>query len=517
MDGREIVGFNLLHHGDTHAFDFVGTGAIEGLIAMDDGKELLVAEVTHGQTGDVSPSDIFALRVDDINRGDELVSPAPHRAKLLKGAFCGAWFAQNFSVELHELVAADDNRPSIAQALRFHAGEFLGQCAWSQCRVFLGFFVDPRFFCFESETQTRKKLAPIGGSARKNDGRSLRHENLLKILQVLPPSIRAVSQRRCQASQVVVALRGMKETPRLADVAFDERLELQTPLAWVGMSEIEMPVRLKLGGAEFMQAARLEAFVNLDKAGARGIHMSRLYLLAQDALTENALTSKALADLLKKFLSSHEGLSTSARLKVSAELPVKRAALKSANSAWRTYPVKWIAESQGGRTHLDVEVLITYSSTCPASAALSRQLIQENFARSFAGRELNYADLHGWLGTSQGINATPHAQRSEARVRVRVPLEHEVDVVALIDLLETALATPVQAAVKREDEQEFALRNGQNLMFCEDAARRVGAALMAQPEFSDFVARVQHIESLHPHNAVAMIRKPGGSDALGFD
>ena len=42
-----------------------------------------------------------------------------------------------------------------------------------------------------------------------------------------------------------------------------------------------------------------------------------------------------------------------------------------------------------------------------------------------------------------------------------------------IDRIESSLKTPVQAAVKREDEQEFARLNGQNLMFCEDAARRL--------------------------------------------
>lgn len=307
------------------------------------------------------------------------------------------------------------------------------------------------------------------------------------------------------------------EASRLADVAFDARLEALAPLAWVGMSEIELPVRIASSAGEFLQAAKLEAFVNLNKAGARGIHMSRLYLLAQEAFTEKTLSSGLLRELLRSFLKSHEGLSTAARLKVAVELPVKRPALKSANSAWRTYPVRWIAEARDGREHLEVEVLITYSSTCPASAALSRQLIQENFTRRFEGRDPGFDEAHAWLGTSTGINATPHAQRSEARVRVRLAPGHEFDVVALIDLLEGALGTPVQAAVKREDEQEFALRNGQNLMFCEDAARRLGAALEGRAEFADFVARVQHIESLHPHNAVAMIRKAGGSDALGFD
>jgi GTP cyclohydrolase IB len=77
----------------------------------------------------------------------------------------------------------------------------------------------------------------------------------------------------------------------------------------------------------------------------------------------------------------------------------------------------------------------------------------------------------------------------------------------MIDAVEDALKTPVQAAVKREDEQAFALLNGQNLMFCEDAARRVQTALASQERVVDFWARCRHFESLHPHNAVAIVTK----------
>ena len=73
------------------------------------------------------------------------------------------------------------------------------------------------------------------------------------------------------------------------------------------------------------------------------------------------------------------------------------------------------------------------------------------------------------------------------------------------DALEQALGTPVQTAVKREDEQAFARANAENLMFCEDAARRVGAALSALPWVSAWQAKVSHLESLHAHDAVARV------------
>lgn len=158
---------------------------------------------------------------------------------------------------------------------------------------------------------------------------------------------------------------------------------------------------------------------------------------------------------------------------------------------------------------LELKVDIPYSSTCPCSAALARQLIQEAFEARFGRGETVDADaVHAWLGTTQGVVATPHSQRSIGEVTVTLAEDvWAFPIRPLIDLLEGAVQTPVQAAVKRADEQEFARLNGQNLMFCEDAARRLQHALNPRPEFSDFLVRVNHLESLHPHDAVAITSK----------
>jgi GTP cyclohydrolase I len=42
-------------------------------------------------------------------------------------------------------------------------------------------------------------------------------------------------------------------------------------------------------------------------------------------------------------------------------------------------------------------------------------------------------------------------------------------------------------------------------MFCEDAARRIQAALRADRELRAWEVRVEHQESLHPHNAVSRV------------
>jgi GTP cyclohydrolase I len=180
---------------------------------------------------------------------------------------------------------------------------------------------------------------------------------------------------------------------------------------------------------------------------------------------------------------------------------------------YRQYPVylKVSQTDQGFQCTMGTEVL--YSSTCPCSAALARQLIQESFAEKFAASQvLTKGAVLNWLGQEDSIVAVPHSQRSLARVLLRMNDGANLDFIGLIDRLEGSLKTPVQAAVKRVDEQEFARLNGQNLMFCEDAARRLQGEFVSDSKVLDYYIHVEHQESLHPHEAVSRVVKgvPGG-------
>ncbi|HMM58187.1 MAG: GTP cyclohydrolase I FolE2 [Xanthomonadales bacterium PRO7] len=300
----------------------------------------------------------------------------------------------------------------------------------------------------------------------------------------------------------------------LPDVASAAQTDAAGALDWVGMENIALPVRL-LGadGATVQSAARVSAFVNLANAQLRGIHMSRLYLHLDRALGAEALTPAALRRLLHEFLDSHSGLSDRAMVRIAFEHLLRRSALVSDNSGWKAYPVEVTATLAQGHFTLELQADVQYSSTCPASAALARQVVQNRFVADFArGKALDHVAVECWLGTQQGICATPHSQRSTARVRVRLAPGFDLPVVELLDAIETALATPVQTAVKREDEQAFARLNGENPMFCEDAARRIRRALDADERIADFHIRAAHHESLHAHDAVAVATKnvPGG-------
>src|SRR3546814_17551431 len=105
--------------------------------------------------------------------------------------------------------------------------------------------------------------------------------------------------------------------------------------------------------------------------------------------------------------------------------------------------------------------------SCPASAALSRQLNAERFAADFAAaRPLSTGVVHDWLASERGLAATPHAQRSSADVRVQLtPSFGQLSIESLVDAIEAAPGTPVQTAVQREAEQTFARATAANLRF----------------------------------------------------
>ncbi|WLI34752.1 GTP cyclohydrolase FolE2 [Pseudomonas sp. FP818] len=271
------------------------------------------------------------------------------------------------------------------------------------------------------------------------------------------------------------------------------------PLDWVGMCGIALPILID--GQRL--SAKADAGVSLDDGEARGIHMSRLYL-ALEMLEQQDLQPALLRQVLQRFLDSHEGLSSSAYLRIHTDLLLKRPALVSPLSGWKTYPVTIEARLEKQMFHVELKIDVTYSSTCPCSAALARQLIQQQFVDHFGNKSLQHEDVLAWLGSANGIVATPHSQRSSALLQVHLQPDVQVlPLTALIDQAEAALGTAVQTAVKRADEQAFALANGQNLMFCEDAARRLNLALKRSDAVQAIQLKVIHAESLHAHDAVA--------------
>lgn len=300
---------------------------------------------------------------------------------------------------------------------------------------------------------------------------------------------------------------------RLPDVAKHRQIAPALSIDWVGMENLEIPVldRDETGKAQRV-SARVSAFVSLDRVDHRGIHMSRLYTLLRDRLAAEVMEGAHLEQVLEDMLTTQNGLSENCRLEISFDKWRKRRALKSEEWGWRRYPVEIKLEKKGNKLSCLYLFEILYSSTCPASSALARHDLVRRLQGRFGSEDWPAEHVKKWIEDDSNGLATPHAQRS--RACIELGFESGAEGLFLsqwnqwIDRAEELLQTPVQAAVRREDEQEFARLNGQNPMFCEDAVRHLFAGLKEWPEIKSLSVRVAHLESLHPHDAVAEMKWP---------
>ncbi len=160
-------------------------------------------------------------------------------------------------------------------------------------------------------------------------------------------------------------------------------------------------------------AAQVDLSVDLKQAGERGIHMSRLYMRLQQELARHEITPAGLRHVLQGSVDSQAGLSSRARLRVRYEALLLRRALRSDNAGWKRYPVEIEAVLEDGHLKLQLGFGLEYSSTCPCSAALSRQANAARFGEDFTGAQPVSVDaVRDWLASERGMAATPHAQRS---------------------------------------------------------------------------------------------------------
>ncbi|KUJ84773.1 GTP cyclohydrolase I FolE2 [Microbulbifer flavimaris] len=297
----------------------------------------------------------------------------------------------------------------------------------------------------------------------------------------------------------------MQYSGSLPDIA-KTQIETGTyPLQWVGMEGIAAPINIATAkDQQQVVAAKANVYVSLDDAAEKGIHMSRLHAILNE-LSTTACDKDGLGKVLKKMVNSQAGISQGARIELAFDLLLPKPSLLSNETGYQTYPIEICGQLQSGQYDYELKLSVPYSSTCPCSAALSRQLLANAIDSAFATSSIDKQTLLTWV-QAHSI-ATPHSQRSYAYLNLSLGDNPLPFLPPLIFGIEEAIGTPVQTMVKRSDEQEFARLNADNLMFCEDAARRIKAMLEQSTWIKDYWFKVEHQESLHAHDAVVIDRK----------
>jgi GTP cyclohydrolase IB len=270
--------------------------------------------------------------------------------------------------------------------------------------------------------------------------------------------------------------------PDMQNRGASEILGANVPILQVGISNFRLPLRfLRAAGQPMSLGTSVTGTVSL-KADAKGINMSRIMRVFYE-YEDRVFTPELLLEILEAY---KERLgSTRARLKLEFSYPIRLPSLRSGLEGWQYYECAYEGVLDDlGRFRKIIHFDFVYSSACPCSDELSEH------AR-----------------VMRGVHAIPHSQRSVARVSVEVRGGQTVAIEDLQAHCARALTTETQVMVKREDEQAFAELNGDQTKFVEDAARLIFEQLDRDLRIFDFQVACAHLESLHSHDAVAVINK----------
>ena len=258
------------------------------------------------------------------------------------------------------------------------------------------------------------------------------------------------------------------------------------PIDFVGIHNFHLPIRIKERSGDTQEVmASISGMVSLD-ANHAGINMSRIirsfYKSKDDVFDINKLE-----EVLRNY---QKDLKTfDAHILMNFKYRVWQDALRSTKEdgtpegGWQYYNITFDCNLDvTGEFKKIMHIDYIYSSACPCSTALS-----------------NHAAL------TRGVYGIPHSQRSNARLSIE--FDELVWIEDVLEMCNKALTTETLVFCKRQDEQAFAEKNGAQPKFVEDAIRYLADVLNSNSAVKDYKIICSHQESLHSHDAVAVITK----------
>lgn len=254
----------------------------------------------------------------------------------------------------------------------------------------------------------------------------------------------------------------------------NERDDRNLPIDRVGVKSLRFPVevREKSGGVQ-RTVATVALAVDLPHH-YKGTHMSRFVEILNSH--GNCLDVRSMASLPQELLDRLDAR----RAHVSFEFPFFRS--KSApvtrKEGLMDYEVRFEvdAEKEGGVDFV-LTVMVPVTTLCPCSKAIS----------------------------SRGA----HNQRGMVTYAIR--FSETVWIEDAVDLVERSASSELYSLLKRPDEKEVTERAYDHPVFVEDLVRNVASRSEAHGMITWYRIEAENFESIHNHNAYAVIEKRGNS------
>lgn len=239
----------------------------------------------------------------------------------------------------------------------------------------------------------------------------------------------------------------------------------------VGIRELIVPIKIyDLKGNIRNTVGNISLYVSLEHE-EKGISMSRLAEIVHEVLEEDVVSTDIIRHILKKL---REKLNAKdSYIKIHFDYFVKKEAPVSKLKGYMNYKCSFEGKSFDGQDKIYLRVIVPYTSLCPCSKEISKY--------------------------------SAHNQKSFANILVE--LNTTIKIEDIIKLVDECASCPIYTVLKRPDEKYVTERAYENPMFVEDMIRAISLKLdkHLDKEINDYVAVVDHQESIHLHNAVAII------------
>lgn len=258
------------------------------------------------------------------------------------------------------------------------------------------------------------------------------------------------------------------------------------PIDFVGIQGMHLPLKIREKNGDFQEVmAEVTGTVSLD-AYNRGVNLSRilrtLYKSKDDIFDINKVED-VLRNYQRDIKTFDAHILMNFKYRIWQDSLVSKKADGTPEGGWQYYDVTFDCNLDvSGEFKKIMHVQYLYSSSCPCSTALSEH-----------------------AAYARGLYGIPHSQRSVAKLSLE--FDDLIWIEDVISMCNTALKTEVLVFCKREDEQAFAILNGSQPKFVEDAIRYIADVLNKNDDVTDYKVVCSHLESLHAHQAVAVITK----------
>jgi GTP cyclohydrolase I len=169
------------------------------------------------------------------------------------------------------------------------------------------------------------------------------------------------------------------------------------------------------------------------------------------------------------------------------------------------------AKLKSAAAHLEMEFPFFLVKKAPVSGMESVMDYTARFDAAAIGKEIDFV-----LTVKVGVTTLCPCSKAISRfgahnqrglVTVRVRSRKAIWIEDLIALVEGSASSQLYSLLKRQDEKAVTERAYENPVFVEDLVRNVALKLNAHPDVEWYRVEAENFESIHSHNAYALIEK----------